>query len=136
MWHLLIESMVEKGDFRNNLHTSISSVVEFYRWWVRKSKIFGQELIYHQGKFFRNFLRGMSVCQKLSAILVSKVVQKLSLEKIYFFLKNGLLNWKFFLLIFDFENCLWKYDFGTFWRTVIHKKILWVCWFLAKSLAF
>ena len=23
-------------------------------------------------------------------------------------------------LIFDIENQLWKYDFGTFWRTVIH----------------
>ena len=43
-------------------------------------------------------------------------------------------NW----LIFDLENWLWKYNFGTFWWTVLHwrikKKILWVCWFLAKNL--
>ena len=26
-------------------------------------------------------------------------------------------------LIFDIENWLWKYDFGTFWRTVIHVRI-------------
>ena len=43
-------------------------------------------------------------------------------------------------LIFDIQNWLWKYDIGTFWQTVIHwwieKKNLWVCWFLAKNLAF
>ena len=25
--------------------------------------------------------------------------------------------------IFDIENWLWKYDFGTFWRTVSHRRI-------------
>ena len=35
--------------------------------------------------------------------------------------KNGLINWyvllngNFFLSIFDIENRLWKYNFGTFW---------------------
>ena len=54
------------------MQASISSVVEFQRWWVLKIKIFGQESTYHQG---------MSVHQKLGVILGSKVVQKLSLEK-------------------------------------------------------
>ena len=38
------------------------------------------------------FLGVMTVCQKLGIILESKVVQKLSLEKM-FLTKNGLLNW-------------------------------------------
>jgi hypothetical protein len=27
-------------------------------------------------------------------------------------------------MIFDIENWVWKYDFGTFWRTVILRPIL------------
>ena len=27
-------------------------------------------------------------------------------------------------LIFDIENWLWKYDFGTFWWTIIHHRIV------------
>ena len=27
-------------------------------------------------------------------------------------------------MIFDIENWLWKYDFGTFWRTIIHRRIV------------
>ena len=34
-------------------HLNISSVVEFQRWWVRKSKLFGQESTCHQGKIFK-----------------------------------------------------------------------------------
>ena len=60
---------------------SVSLVVEFYRWWVLKSKVFGQESTCQQGKIFKKFLRVMSVFQKLGVILESKVVQKLSLEK-------------------------------------------------------
>ena len=61
--------------------TNISSVVEFQRWWVLKSKLFGQESTCHQGKIFKKFLQVMTVCQILGIILESKVVQKLSLEK-------------------------------------------------------
>ena len=60
---------------------NISSVVEFQRWWVLKSKLFGQESTCHQGKIFKKFLRVMTVFQKLSLISESEVVQKLSLEK-------------------------------------------------------
>ena len=37
---------------------------------------FGQETTCHQGKIFKNFLRVMTVCQKLGLILESKVAQK------------------------------------------------------------
>ena len=51
--------------FLARTYTNISSVVEFQRWWVLKSKLFGQESTCHQGKIFKNFLRVMTVCQKV-----------------------------------------------------------------------
>ena len=61
--------------------------------------------------------------QKLDVILVTKVVQFWSYQKMYF-TKNVVLNWYssmnfFFRKIrsfFDIENWLWKSDLGTFWR--------------------
>ena len=61
--------------------------------------------------------------QKLGLILESKVVQKLSLQKNVFNKKWSpkmiFLDIYFFFekirLIFDIENWLWKYNFGTFW---------------------
>ena len=47
------------------LLTNFCSVVEFQRWWVLKSKLFGQESTFHQGKVFKKFLRVMTVCQKV-----------------------------------------------------------------------
>ena len=44
---------------------SVSSVVEFQRRWVLKSKVFGQESTCHQGKIFKKFLRVTTVCQKV-----------------------------------------------------------------------
>ena len=69
----------------------MSSVVEFQRWWVLKSKPLDQESTYHQEKIFKKILRVMTVCQELGAILESKVVQKLSLEN-NVLLKHGLLH--------------------------------------------
>ena len=66
------------------LEISISSFVESYRWWVLKSKFFGQESTYHQGKKNKKILLGLSVRQELGIILESKVVQKLSLEKKFY----------------------------------------------------
>ena len=60
---------------------NISSVVEFQRWWVLKSKIFGQESKYSLGLKKKKIIGGMSVHQKLEIILENKVVQKLLLEK-------------------------------------------------------
>ena len=70
-----------------------------------KKYFFGQESTYHQKKFFKKILRGMSVRQKLGVILESKVIQKLSLEK-KFFLKNGLLNYTANIYSFLLKNDL------------------------------
>ena len=74
----------------------------------------------------------MIVCQKLDVILESKVVQKLSLEKNVFNKQWSprfiFLDKNFFekiWLIFDIQNWLWKYNFGTFWQNVIiHRMFL------------
>ena len=42
----------------------------------------------------------MTVCQKLGVILESKVVQKLSLEKMFLII-NGLLNWYSQIIFFE-----------------------------------
>ena len=72
----------------------------------------------------------MPVRQKLGMILENKVVQKLKLEKKVFYKKWSpkWIFWNDFFFekipsIFDIENWLWKYDFGTFWWTVSHRRI-------------
>ena len=45
------------------------------------------------------------------------------------FYQNALLNWYSWMiflipLIFDIENWLWKYNFGTFWQTIIQHRIV------------
>ena len=45
---------------------NISSVTEFQRWWVLKSKLFCQESTWHQGKIFKKILRVMTVHQKVT----------------------------------------------------------------------
>ena len=47
----------------SHLH-NISLVVEFQRWWVLKSKLFGQESTCHQG-IFQQLLQVMTVRQKV-----------------------------------------------------------------------
>ena len=77
-------------------------------------------------------IRGAPVRQKMGMILENKVVQKLKLEKNIFYKKWSpkLIFFKEFFQIekipsiFDIENWLWKYDFGTFWRTIIHCRIV------------
>ena len=68
---------------------NISSVVDFQRWWVLKSKIVGQESIYSKG-FFLNLSMNVSL-SKIGHDFKNKVVQKLTEEKM-FLTKNGLLN--------------------------------------------
>ena len=83
------------------------------------------------------FYKKMNVLQGNCCILwidIAWSLQKLGLlleKKGCVFTKNGLLNWYsymiFFLkipLIFDIENWLWKYNFGAFWRTIIHCRII------------
>ena len=47
------------------MYNNISSVVEFQKWFVLKSKLFGQESTWHQGKIFKKILPVMTVCQKV-----------------------------------------------------------------------
>ena len=56
----------------------IGSVVEFQRWWVLKSKIFGQESTYLK--------------KEKKSIAENKLVQKLKLENTVFNKKKGLIN--------------------------------------------
>ena len=63
--------------------------MEFQRWWVLKSKIFGQESTFLKEKKFKNSVD--TVCQKLGMILENKMVQKLKLET-NVLIKNVLLN--------------------------------------------
>ena len=49
--------------------TSVSSVVEFERWWVLKSKGFGQESTYHQGKIFRFYHKGGLFSEKFKEVI-------------------------------------------------------------------
>ena len=63
-WHFLPYIFRQKVDIFG-LPTSISSVVEFQRWWVPKSKQIGQESTCHQEKIFKKILRVMTVCQKV-----------------------------------------------------------------------
>ena len=71
-------------------------------------------------------IQGAPVCQKLGMILENKVVQKLKLEKNIFYKKWSpkliFLN-EFFFWKNSIDFWLWKYDFGTFWRTVSHRRI-------------
>ena len=50
---------------RDDIFINICSVMEFQRWWVLKSKLFGQESTYHQGKIFKKIQWVMTVCQKV-----------------------------------------------------------------------
>ena len=98
------------------MQSNISSVLEFKRWWVLKSKVFGQESTSHQGKMFKKFLRVMRVCQKLGVILESKVVQKLGLEKKVF---N---KWWSPRLIFLHNFFFWKKSIN-FWHPKLTLKV-------------
>ena len=71
--------------------------------------------------------RWMSVRQKLGMILVIKWFKNWHRKKCLnqkMFSRLILTN-DFFLIwsIFDIKNWLWKYDFDTFWQTVIHQRI-------------
>ena len=89
---------------------NISSVVEFQRWWVLKSKLFGQESTCHQGKIFKKILRVMTVCQKVpksyfqSQFWISKINRTFS-KKI---LSKNINLGDHYLLIFFFLNSIFE----------------------------
>ena len=62
--------------------------MEFQKWWVLKSNIFGQKSIYVlKGNHCILGLQEAPVCQTSGMILENKVVQKFKLEKNAFLLK-------------------------------------------------
>ena len=61
------------------IHSNVSSVVEFSRWWVLK--VFWPKINILKGNYCILRMRGTPVRQKLDMILENKVVQKLKLEK-------------------------------------------------------
>ena len=75
--------------------------MEIQRWWVLKSKIFGQESTFLKEKKFKNSVD--TVCQKLGMILENKMVQKLKLETNAFFYKKWSPK-----LIFLYEMCFFE----------------------------
>ena len=61
----------------------ISSVVEFQRWWVLKSKLFGQESAYSKSFFFNplmNYSLSKSAKIVLSKFSMSKINQRASVK--------------------------------------------------------
>ena len=104
------------------MYTNVSYVMEFLAWWVLKSQVFAQKSTVVKWNCSILWIDIVWGLQKLGLILESKVVQKLSLEKNVFNKKWSpkliFLDDFFFekiWLIFDIENWLWKYNFGTFW---------------------
>ena len=80
--------------WRVRVYINVSYVMEFLTWWVLKSKVFAQKSTVVKWNcciFWIDIVWGL---QKLGLLLESKVVQKLSLEKM-FLTKNGLLKWYF-----------------------------------------
>ena len=61
-WHM---NKTKSTRWMHTVCINISSVLEFQRWWVLKSELFGQESTCHQGKTLKKFLRVMTVCQKV-----------------------------------------------------------------------
>ena len=59
---------------RDVIGINISSVVKFQRWWVLKSKLFGQESTCHQGKIFKKNPSSNDSLSKSAKIVLSKSI--------------------------------------------------------------
>ena len=57
--------------------------MEFQRWWVLKSKLFGQESTYHQGKILKKFLQVMTVRQKVPKLYFQSQFWMLKINQIF-----------------------------------------------------
>ena len=60
--------------------------MEFQRWWVLKSKLYGQESTRHQGKINKKFLRVMTVRQKVPKLYFQSQCEKII--NLFFFKKE------------------------------------------------
>ena len=85
--HLDLTKPPDLGNLLKGIDNNISSVLEFHRRRVLKSKLFGQESTCHQGRIFKKILRVMTVCQKMpksyfqSQFWMSKINQIFSKKK-------------------------------------------------------
>ena len=67
------------------ISTNVSSVVEFQRWWVLKSKNFGQESTYSREIFFKNY-----GSLKSAKIVLSKSIFNVKIQLIFLKINLGL----------------------------------------------
>ena len=73
-----------------NNYFNISSVVEFQRWWVLKSKIFGQESTY--SKEFLKIRWWITVCQKVPKLYFQSQFSMSKIDGIFSKQKNSFKN--------------------------------------------
>ena len=88
-------SLMDLGKFiypKYYIYINVSYVIEFLTWWVLKSMVFAQKSTVVKWNCCILWIDIEWGLQNLGIILESKVVQKLSLEKM-FLTKNFLLNW-------------------------------------------
>ena len=104
------------------MFVNVSSVVEFQRWRVLKSKIFGQKPTYSKETFVNP-----STDWSLKSIKILYVKKHLYLSKFFTGFRGKFLDHYRSCPIFD------KLSLNEFTK---HTGFLWVCWFLAKYLAF
>ena len=57
--------------------------MEFQRWWVLKSKLFGQESTWHQGKIFKKILGVVAVCQKVPKLYFQSQFWMSKIDRIF-----------------------------------------------------
>ena len=120
--------------YRNN----VSSVVEFWRWWVLKCKIFAQESKCSKD-FLKKILQWIMVCQKVSKLYfqVNFLWKKLT----EFFRKKSFKNINsgdhssIFEPLYSIKSCpiIDELVLPAFSK---YNGLLWVYWFLAKILLF
>ena len=120
--------------------------MEFLAWWVLKSKVFAQKSTVVKWNCFILWIDIVWGQQNLGLILESKVVQKLSLEKMVL-TKNILLNWYssmkktekisdgFWLRKMNLKVILTLFDTSSLHQFSKFNNFLWAYWFLDKNLS-
>ena len=83
------KSLILNGLSYKRIQSNISSVVEFQRWWFLKSKILAKNQ-HTKRKISLNILMKNDNLPRIGLDFISKVVQKLSVVRIFFFYKKSL----------------------------------------------
>ena len=112
------------------IHNKISSVVEFWRWWVLKSKIFGQESTYSKEFFLKNPLMNYGSSRSAKIVFLKSIFD---VKK-----STNFLDFFFHFKDINFWTTLFSEIMPNFWWIIIHRRSIffhWVCLFLAKNVA-